>query len=182
MKKGLLALLISIIFNSTSFSQTQGFDPLTGNSLFLAGVELRVGMPKEPILAKVSKYYELIHVPSESTSKKEEAYILTDKNSNHPETMGAILFINDKLFNASKNWKSVYGKDAYDLLTSLFHLFSQLKKEGLDKPIIQLSEDYDPQLKVKHVDFIFGVKKVEIIIYDRNDSYQVTIQERISEK
>lgn len=144
------------------------------NNLFLAGVELRVGMQKQPILEDISKNYALVPV-------YKDVYLIVIKNSDPAETIGTIIFENDRLISASKSWGHGYGQDAFKILNSLYYLFSNLNKKGMKQSVILLSEIHAPQLNSKSIDFTFGQRTITISIFEiRNNSVQVSIDEKIS--
>lgn len=139
--------------------------------LFLCGIDMRIGMPKQDILNKLRQNYKLEKYP------EKDNWRIVQKGGSGLEILGHVNFRNGKLSWASKTWREDINT-ATEFGSALFTIFRNLEREGYQVPGVITGTVQQPEVELEVIEFDFGEKKLTIIVSHRG-SYgdSVTIQE-----
>jgi len=92
-------------------------------TLFLAGVEMYLGMDKDKILESINKIY---------TARRHEEldlYTITEGEGSNIRPLGYIQFIKGKLNNAMKSWGDFRADDGYNFAQTILSAIIQMNNE-----------------------------------------------------
>jgi hypothetical protein len=141
--------------------------------LFLCGIDMRIGMPKQEILNKLRQNYKLEKYP------EEDNWRIVQKPGSYWEILGKVNFRHEKLSWASKMW----GKNistATEFGSALFTIFRNLEREGYQVPGVITGTVQQPGVDIEVIEFDFGEKKLTILVSHRGSHGEsVTIQETL---
>lgn len=143
-------------------------------SLFIGGIEMRLGMPKEPLFTQLSHRYTLTQTPSGT-------YFIHEKRGNTYDILGGVAFQNGKVSWLSRDWGDFYGENAVDFGKEL-HSALQSLQEASGQPIaLYLSETKNaPGLRTTSIEFLSGKRRLILTISESNKfGKQVSLQEII---
>jgi hypothetical protein len=144
-------------------------------SLFVAGVELRLGMPRATVLSKLEG--------KTLTKTGTDGWIITEKKGSEFLPVGGIGFKDDKLTWLSRDWGNFDSRDsAIDLSLELFRVFSYLDAKGERIIHISTSTFPTPGMTFKSIEVQSTERKVTIGIVEGKETGSVGIQEIIEVK
>jgi len=141
--------------------------------LFLCGIDMRIGMPKQEILNKLRQNYKLEKYP------EEDNWRIVQKTGSHWEILGKVNFRNEKLSWASKMWGEGIST-ATEFGSALFTILSNLEREGYQVPSVITGAVRQPGVDIEVIKFDFGEKLLTILVSHRGShGDSVTIQETL---
>jgi hypothetical protein len=141
--------------------------------LFLCGIDMRIGMPKQEILNKLRQNYKLGKYP------EEDNWRIVQKTGSHWEILGKVNFRNEKLSWASKMWGEGIST-ATEFGSALFTILSNLEREGYQVPSVITGAVRQPGVDIEVIKFDFGEKLLTILVSHRGShGDSVTIQETL---
>ena len=141
--------------------------------LFLCGIDMRIGMPKQEILNKLRQNYKLEKYP------EKDNWRIAQKTGSYWKILGKVNFRNEKLSWASKIWGEGIST-ATEFGSALFTILSNLEREGYQVPSVVTGTARQPGVDIEVITFDFGEKKLTIILSHREShGGSVTIQETL---
>lgn len=127
----------------------------TPEAISLGSVELRLGMPRDAVLARFAPYYNLQKVGSDS-------WIVSPKNQSAREAIGSISFREGKLTAIYREWGPNDQLAGAPFARAIFGVIQQLSQEGKHVCSISVSQTQDPQSELRTAFLVCGGKTVKI--------------------
>ncbi|MCH8010675.1 MAG: hypothetical protein IIA61_01800 [Candidatus Marinimicrobia bacterium] len=159
----IIIIFIFVLFPSHAIAQE--------SFVWVAGMEMKIGMKKNEILSKIKNNYRV------SKFAPGDAWLIYQKDDKANEAIGQVAFQNDKLVWASSYWGSFSG-EATEFSKALYGLFTNLLNSG--QRIIKISTEskQSPGISVSSIEFKFQDKVVSIDIWQgKKTKNEVSIQE-----
>ena len=143
--------------------------------LFVAGVDLKLGMEKEFVLSRLQSKYKL-------TEQSKDSWFLIAKEGPPYEVVGGVGFKGGKLNWISKDWGSYHGDTTLEFAKELYSVLSNIQNEANDVLSVSVRRSFSqPGLRGDGINFVSGNRKVIVTIVDGSKSgNQVSIQETIT--
>jgi hypothetical protein len=141
-------------------------------TLFLAGVEMKLGMPEVSLIANLQENYKL-------TKVGEDGWVIFEKQGPPYKTVGNIGFTKGKLSWISKDWGSYHSDEALDFAKELFSLLSSLADNhptpALVHPKVKVRR---PGLVMSEIELLYPDKTISIsIVESKEDGNSISISE-----
>lgn len=143
--------------------------------LFVAGIDLKLGMEKEHVLSTLQSKYKL-------TEPLKDTWFIFTKEGSPYELIGQVGFKGGKLNWISKNWGSYPGDTTLEFAKELYSVLSNIQNEANDVLSVSVRRSFSqPGSRGDEINFVSGNRKVIVIIVDGSKSgKQVSIQEDIT--
>jgi hypothetical protein len=146
-----------------------------GKSIFLAGVNLRIGMTKDKVFNSIGSPYKVKPIGKNDL----DSFIITKIDDDKYDSIGMITFTNDKLSWISRDWGS-YHNEAHDLGEALYGVLDALIKECGETAIITSQTQRAPGMTFNTINITVGTKTIILLISSGKDAgNSVGIQETI---
>lgn len=147
-----LAPLLVLLFVSTT---VRAQEP----SVWLAGMEMRIGMPRQAVIDKLAD----AHLRLLKFSEKDDSWVIAGDSS----VSGLIAFKNGRLDSATKEWASVRSNEAVARGENLANIATTLKRQ--------------PGLTIQTSEITFKRRTVSIEVIDAGGETgkQITVKETI---
>jgi hypothetical protein len=168
MKKVMLASLIMLILVRSTLAQ----EP----SLWLGGMEMRIGMRQTTVMDSLSKYYDLRQFT------RPGSYLIYERKRNEdvePKTIGQVAFDNGKLIYAVKEWYDAEVGSAMKLVDVLHAVLAQLEQRGERVATIETRTVREPKINMLEVKLVFGKRWITISTHDFKGARNVKVDETI---
>ena len=146
--------------------------PCQEPSLFLAEMDMRLGMAQTTVVNQLLKKYEL------RTFNRPDAYLILTRGDQF-EVIGTVAFSNGKLSYASKDWYSTKVGDGYKLADTLFAILSKFQESGEIVSKITTNIVREPNTSIQSIIIRYGKREVSVLISEINESKSVTVSESI---
>jgi hypothetical protein len=142
-------------------------------SLLVAGIEMRLGMPKEPLLTQLRSQYKLTQIGGK------DSYFIMEKRGDEYRIVSGVSFQDNKVSLLSRNWGTFYGKSAVGLANELHSAIENLQ-EAIRQPIvIYLPKTQGvPGQRFTEIKFLSGMRMLTLLIVE-GDDHQISLQEEI---
>jgi hypothetical protein len=146
-------------------------------SLFVAGIEMRIGMPREPLLTRLRSQCKL-------TQASEDSYAIFEKRGDEYRLVGGVVFQDNKVYELSRDWGAFYGKNAIELANELHSALENLQEaSGRPTFLIYLPKTKNvPGLRFTDILFLSGRRKLTLTIIEGDESkggQQISLQETL---
>lgn len=147
----IVSIAVLGILAAPSFAQTE--------TVYLGGVDLRLGMPRAEVLAALKREYEL---------REQEGgvvYLLKKRLDGSYQTSGLLQFEpDDTLIVVSKNWQKFESSDAVAAMTELFSALVTANQDGKRIGLASTQVLRAPGTLLQIIEFRFGEKRVSVYI------------------
>lgn len=171
MKTWLIFMFILLVVSSA----------LAEERLFVAGMEMKLGMSKDYVLGQLKGKYKLIE------AGKDSWFIHTKEGEGPPyEVLGGVGFKKGQLSWISNDWGSFKGEAATQFAKELYSALSNIQAESQDVIRVNVSISFvQPGLRGSEINFVSGNRKVIVILVEGREEKggnQVSIQETLSKR
>lgn len=131
------------------------------DSMIIAGVELRLGMPKDRALDILRKTEYHVGPPSSG-----EIYVVSQKKGELYDPLGTVGFKNGKVQYISTRWFYTHtNSGSFELAEKIFDLLKQETQNGETiKPTVKVTSIVQPSYKVDTVHMIIDNKTITLSI------------------
>lgn len=145
------------------------------DSLYIGSVQMRLGMAREPLLARLRSQYRL-------TELDKDFYLIDEKRGNEYHPLGTVKFALGKVSRLSRHWGQFNGKDALDLAHEL-HSALQNLQEASGRPVVvsPLKTRSSPGQQPAGIEFSSGAHSLTLLIIEGSGA-GVSLQEDLSTK
>lgn len=167
MKSLLLASLVTLA--------TAGLAVAQEPSLFLGGMEMRLGMQQTIIMDHLSKYYDLRRFTSPNS------YVIYERKRTEDDelkTIGQVAFDKGRLTFAVKEWYYAVGS-GFKLVDVLHGVLNQAEQRGETVATIETRTMREPNMTIQEIKLGFGKKWIIISAIDSKGSKNVRVDEII---
>jgi hypothetical protein len=165
---GRLVLLfaVAVYFPRLSFAK--------GPGLFMAGIEMELGMPEEALVAKLQERYTL-------SKMSDRGWVIFEKKDPPHKIVGNIGFTGGKLSWISKEWGAYYGGETLGLAKDLFSLLSSVSESSPTPVLVQPTVAVrQPGLVISKIDLLYPDRTISIaIVESKNEGNSVSISEAL---
>jgi len=150
-------------------------------SLFVAGSEIRLGMPKEPLLSSLRSRYVL-------TPSGTDSYFFWEGTGSTAKLLGGVAFRNDRVSWVSRNWGAFYGTNILKLATELHSALNNLQTASGGLVVAYASKTSGvPGLRITEIQFSSGPRKLTLAIVEGDEAKakggeHVSLQEILTSK
>jgi len=135
-------------------------------SMTFEGAQFRKGMPREPVISKLTSLYTLQKLRGDQG--EEDSWLISEK-ANADNYLGMVSFKTGKLSRFARFRKWTDGDDAVELAGHLCDLLEQLTREqGTLASIVTRTTD-SGNISVRGVEMVFRDKRVSLNIITRGD-------------
>lgn len=168
MKKVILAALFMLTLVRWAVAQ----EP----SLWLGGMEMRIGMRQTTVMDSLSKYYDLRQFT------RPGSYLIYERKRNEdvdPKTIGQVAFDNGRLIYAVKEWYDAEVGSGIKLVDVLHAVLAQLEQRGETVATIATRTVREPNATVQEVKLVFGKRWITIYTHDFKGARNVKVDETI---
>ncbi len=153
-------------------------------SLFVAGTTVRLGMSKKEVLDALPEHYEIQQAKGEAGAKG--VHFIHERSSGSADNLiiGTLLFRNNKLVSASKNWLDTDGRGSvFELVDTLYGVLELMERRGETTPTISIETGRNPGLVFQQIWLRYGKRTIAILIVSgaKLPNKQVTISEELSD-
>jgi len=132
--------------------------------LFMAGTEMKLGMPEESLVAKLKESYKL-------TSAGERGWLIFETNGPPYKYVGSIAFTRGRLSDISKEWGSFNDGEAVSFAKELFSLLSSVANDkvapALVRPRVEVRQ---PGLIVSVIELRYPGRTISISVVESRES------------
>ena len=168
MKRLLLSVIIILAISHIASAQ----EP----SLFVAGMEMKIGMSQTTILNHLKKNYELREI---NDSKSLFIYERGRSSNEVGNQVGQVDFDKGKLALAAKVWYHEFAGTADKLVDIIHIVLGQMEQRGETEVTIKTRTKREPNFLTQQVDISLGKKRVTIAMIDNKGSKTVLVYEII---
>jgi len=148
-------------------------------TLFVAGMEIRLGMAKEEVFSRLGSGYSF-------SEAGKNWYYIKETMGSKTRLIGGINLQDNKVSSISKWWGTFYAKDALDCAIELHSALRNFQEVSGNQVIVHASETRStPGLRISEIEFLSGSRKLTVSILEGDKSSgqrQVSIQETLSVK
>jgi|GEM_PF-1041259 hypothetical protein len=150
-------------------------------SLFVAGTEIRLGMPKEPLLSGLRSRYVL-------TQSSTDSYFLWEGTGSTAKLLGGVAFWNDRVSWVTRAWGDFYGGNILKFATELRSALDNLQTASAGPVVAYVSKTSGvPGLRITEIQFSSGPRKVTLTIAEGDEAKakggeRVSLQEILTTK
>jgi len=163
-----LAFCLSLVFALTVKAQEQ--------SLWLAGMDMRLGMSQETIMKRVLKTCEL----SPLGDSKDSYMVLERRRGNDRQgILGGVIFKQGKLIYASKEWYDNNEGADYKLADALYSVMTEMEKRGETLLNMQIDNRRGPSFTEASITLNFSKRRVKILLFEYKGSKSVQVTEEL---
>lgn len=156
MMKSLVSFFVlAVLFTATVFAQDV--------SLFIAGVGIKLGMPKSAIVGRFQKPYDL-----QLTDRGSDFYIIREQDAaGIYHIVGMLWFKENRLVRASKTWLNEDSNlRSSEFIDVLYGILEQMKRRGETGPVITVSASKEPGYKSQDIYLRYTNRTIEITAID----------------
>lgn len=154
----LCCIIISMCFAAALFGQQEG------DSIAIGSERLKLGMPRDQVLTRLAKPFDLSG-PEGGTSPCPEYGCVLWLKGGPPYTMVASLSFKDgRLSWLIKYWSPEDQRRSEPFAQAVFAAISSLVSDGKIQCTINVRQDGSPRLEQKHAYIICGDRKLDIRI------------------
>jgi hypothetical protein len=121
------------------------------NSIELGNTALRLGMPRDSVVAALANYY----------SVDDDGWVFT-KSGPPFETAGQVVFKNGRLVAVWKNWSPANQQHGYELANNIYGLFKVLEDDGRTNCILSTGSKQTSGSEQKTAFLFCGGKEIQI--------------------
>jgi hypothetical protein len=139
----------------------------TQGSVDLAGVTVKKGDAREPVMRQLSRLYELQKLRS---AQGEEDSWLISENEQPDNYVGVVSFASGRVRRVARFRKWTQDDDSVELAQRLCDLLEKLTAERGHQANIEARSTDSGTVSVRGVELVFGDKRVSFNIVSRNDS------------
>lgn len=146
-----VALLLIVVY-------TDAQRPISTNGpTIYVGTELRLGMPRDAVVARIAEHYRVVKVKGGGDTW------LVQENSDSPDvtSIGSLGFTNGKLTYAARDWTQG-DEDKYSFAQALIGAMQQMEKDGQHSCFFDAPTSHSPTAEMNYLRFYCGPKRVEI--------------------
>ncbi len=179
MRFPVLLLLCALFVTSNAPAQIK--QSSKNDTLYLAGIEMKLGMPQSVVMGELLKRYDVKRLGDldfYSISERENS------NQSFQQYIGNVEFKNGSLKSATKEWYSEGTGKGYDLAVALHSVLEQMERRQVMIEEIQTSTITEPDKSIRQIWLTFdaGRRIVNIFCFDdpKKSYKQVTISESIT--
>jgi hypothetical protein len=148
MKFGFRAgVTLLFLLGAYAFGRAQG----EKHAIEIGPVTLHVGMSRASTISALSTYYSI-----------NDLGMVTTKSGPPYESVGQVVFKNDKLSEVRKNWSPTNQEQGYELANNLYGLFDGFKREGRTACTLETIANQDPSGETKTFQLRCGDKEVRV--------------------
>jgi len=150
-------------------------------SLFVAGTEIRLGMPKEPLLSSLRSRYGL-------TQSSTDSYFVWEGTGSTAKLLGGVAFRNDRVSWVSRDWGQFYGTNILKFATELQSALYNLQTASRGPVVAYVSKPPGvPGLRITEIEFLSGQRKLTLRIVEGDEAKAkggecVSLQEILTSK
>jgi hypothetical protein len=145
--------------------------------LWIDGIELKLGMPKEQVRKLFSVKHELERV------EDSDGWVIVKKGSENnvvENAVGQVAFEGGRLKWASQIWGRFRSADALELGSNLFGALNSIHESGEIIVTAKTSRRRSPKITMNSIELTYKTKKVLITIVEgRNLEKSVVIEEQV---
>jgi len=159
-KLGVILIGVFIFYPHNAFAQE--------DSIFFAGIEIKIGMAKTHVLSEIAKYYFI----AKEKSREDDQWTVSSKKEITWGDIGWINFKNDKVDWVGKSWGH-YGKnEAIEFAKTIYNVLSKFNDEG--KRILSLNTHSikEPRTSLDSVTLLTGKRELILMISEDGISVQ----------
>lgn len=175
MNRFLLPILMFLIASSASSQpprEEAGADYVE-EAIFLAGIEMKLGMPKSVIWSALEGKYKLANVEA-------DIWVIEEITGPPHRLIGGLAFKDGKLSWISKDWGGSGRESSLDFAKDLFSLLANLAEGGKGVAMIETNTVRQPGLTLYHLSLVFPGRRILInIVEDRLKGDSISMQEVI---
>jgi len=151
-----LLLVACGFFPRLSLSEEPGF--------FMAGLEMKLGMSEEPLVAKLQEGYTL-------SKAAEHSWVIIEKQGPPYRLVGSIGFTAGRLSWISKEWGSFHDNETLAFVKELFSLLSSLGENQPIPVIVQSGVKIrQPGLVVSGIELLYPSRTISVSIVESKDN------------
>lgn len=176
-----IAMLV-LIFNIVSFENVFVADKrsapnnnISKQSLFMAGMDLKVGMSQKYILDTIDNIYSVHKL------LKGDTWFIMEGEGENKRMVGYVQFSNGKLINAMKNWGNFSAEEGFKFGQAILSTVMQIKSEWKDSVYVETNTTRQPNINYNSIFIYYGHKYIRIGINENDingNNYKATsIQE-----
>jgi hypothetical protein len=162
-KLGVVLLVFFIFYPCKSFGQQ--------DSIWFAGMEIKIGMAKTHVLSEIAKNYII-------TKEKdmEGSWTVKSKEGIKYGHIGLISFEKDKVHWVGKSWGD-YGKnEAIEFAKTIYNVLLKFSNEGKRVLLLDLASIKEPKTSLDEVILIAGKRKLILMIHENGISVQENLE------
>jgi len=135
----------------------------------LGTVTLRLGMLKKEVLQKLDDSSLIVtNVPTLSGKPSGQSLFVSPKHS-PDDSLGQIIFRDDKLVWIAKFWGHFDSKNAYSFLKILFNILGKIMDEDQVLAEIHTGFQAEPDYETRRIDLFITPYEITIFFTDRED-------------
>jgi hypothetical protein len=147
----ILVLSVAIVL-----AWVQGLAQSSATTIEFSGLELRIGMPKDSVVARLAESYHL------EADKDHVTFFDKDRQGMPSTFAGKVDFRNGKLAGVTKFWRSSVNKNEQEFADSFFHLVSTFEKRGIRACTIGTYEIAEPGVYGRNAYIRCGARSIGI--------------------
>lgn len=133
-------------------------------SLFVAGTEIRLGMPKEPLLNSLRSRYVL-------TQSSTDSYFVWEGADSTAKLLGGVAFRNGRVSWVSRDWGQFYGTNILKFATELQSALYNLQTASGGPIVAYVSKPPGvPGLRITEIQFLSGQRKLTLAIVEGDEA------------
>lgn len=149
-------------------------------SLWLAGVEMRLGMTQDEVMRRIPSQFVVELLPGSSGSYGIRS---RERNSNGLyEFYGSIGFYNGKLTAANKDWYVNSERSDYSLADAIYFVMADVEKRGEALLAMKTTSQRQVEFTSDEVILFFTKRRVTISATEYKGSKSVQVSEEISSR
>jgi hypothetical protein len=172
-----VSLLAALTTSAPKIREAQADDA----SMFVASTEIRLGMPKEPLLSSLRSRYVL-------TQSNTDSYFFWEGTGSGAKLLGGVAFRNDRVSWVSRAWGSFCGTNTLKFATELHSALDSLQSASGRPVVAYASKTHGaPGLRITAIQFSSGTRQLTLSIAEGDEAKAksgecVSLQETLSAK
>ena len=155
-------ILIALVVLAVPAIAQSNRNPITGRSTIYVGTELRLGMPRDAVLARITaNNYRVVKMQYDG----DDWMVQEKSDSPVVSSIGFLGFTNGKLTYASRDWTQG-DEDAYEFAEALRGAMKQMEDDGQHSCFFDTPRSLSPRVEMNSLRFYCGSKHVDITSSD----------------